>query len=1139
MRRSLSFLGHRRSAKRCRAPRPRPRSCRARQAWAVCCARETSTTPCSRSIRSPLQQLERGTAVCMQAALVRGWGATPAARAAGSRVRVAAADQASSNVLVEKALGAEARLGGWTGFHWPCEVHTTARIFTSVFALVEDDIRGVIHHALSLSLGSSLCVFRRALRDEVSSRRIHIVHGCPPLAAKRRRDAVLQLFAQRGGDVARKRFLLETLANGHWDRDDIDVYIQGDAPSHESVVRTLSNGLVSALLGRNFKCYPRHRWTGADEALDAVGLLQRVHGLRWTTFSRWLRMLEEHVHGSELRGHRDRDDGAAGDERCVELPIMDGVGDAQGGPAAAETMPGAQAAAPPASWAAQNAASRRVAGAWWAAEPAHKIIVMRMVMEPLREMLARRLRIGGRAWASKQAEAAAAAARAGAPPMRRWPATVCASNELEETCLQQTRRLLEDGEQWELVPRKHWTRRARCLITRMLIRLSCRVEKDHMRPHRGFPYCLFATDGRNQRDGRLLARPVCMRDRLATEFFRIADGDMNNKRALAWLDTVSALVHVDTATIEKNHASIRRWLLMRGHQTHTMSFPSLSAEWTDQQVRLASNMMPRRRGQAAEATVESARRGRGTKRRRGGGGAYRAFLSAALRERGQRLCQPFVAAGLAREYRGLSAAAKAALRSRGSEATRRWRGRHGAPGFSAFGSPRDLRKSRRAARLAHARGVHQRQRALEIALGVGGALVPANAAPCGYTDAAFREGLRTRRAENAFDGAVVKADDARQAEELTQWQQAEGQRVLSRLLGVGRSRFPDELLPQDAFMVEPSTHVNVVRVQLQAAMRAENAVAGLSQRENSNLREAMLEAWQRWHAVIMEEDAPPLNAFDDTPNVQPSECRVAGVCVCSLAGRFLKRLRVCFLSAIKAWWPIGSDARKRGSEGYAVLHVAREPRAGVEGAPRHADAPTAVRAPDGFWLCVGHVRLSPWGMTFAMGERDDGFPTEEPSSSTVDAMARVTIKLVCEYFVDWDFLLLLDCEDAWAVSLYEMDDSATLVADLQPNRCDLRRVQPPVEFWPPRMRRRGGGGGPGPRGGREAPLRVGDIVEPAGDEDPASSEDDGGGRDEAGHDGGGSDAEGRVDADIELLGGDAPMLDEPAEAERAERLVEP
>jgi hypothetical protein len=148
---------------------------------------------------------------------------------------------------------------------------------------------------------------------------------------------------------------------------------------------------------------------------------------------------------------------------------------------------------------------------------------------------------------------------------------------------------------------------------------------------------------------------------------------------------------------------------------------------------------------------------------------------------------------------------------------------------------------------------------------------------------------------------VVKADDARQAEELTQWQQAEGQRVLSRLLGVGRSRFPDELLPQDAFMVEPSTHVNVVRVQLQAAMRAENAVAGLSQRENSYLREAMLEAWQRWHAVIMEEDAPPLNAFDGTPNVQPGECRDVCVCLCSLAGRFLKRLRVCFVSAIKAW----------------------------------------------------------------------------------------------------------------------------------------------------------------------------------------------------------------------------------------------
>ena len=179
------------------------------------------------------------------------------------------------------------------------------------------------------------------------------------------------------------------------------------------------------------------------------------------------------------------------------------------------------------------------------------------------------------------------------------------------------------------------------------------------------------------------------------------------------------------------------------------------------------------------------------------------------------------------------------------------------------------------------------------------------------TDAAFREGLRARREQSTFDGAVLKADNARRAEELTRWQQAEGQRMLPRPLGVGRSRFPDELLPQDAFVVEPSTHVNVVRVQLQAAMRAENTVAGLSQRENSNLCEALLEAWQRWHAVLMEEDAPPLSSLGATPSIQPSECRDAGVRVCSLAGRCLKRLRMCFLRAIKVWWPIGSDARKR------------------------------------------------------------------------------------------------------------------------------------------------------------------------------------------------------------------------------------
>ena len=1077
----------------------------------------------------PLQQLERGTALCMQAALVRGWGATPAATAAYSRVRVAAADQASSNVLVEKALGAETRLGGWTGFHWPCEVHTTARICSSVFSLVEDDIRGLIHHALSLSQGSSLCGFRRALRAEIRSRTIHILQGCPPMAAQRRRDAALQLFAARGGGVVRKRFLLETLANGHWDRDDIDVYIEGDIPSRESVVRTLSNGLVSALTGRGFKIYPRHRWTGADEALDGVGLLQCIHRLGWMTYARWLRLMDAGGHAAEPPSQRG--DCEVGGDRCLVLPILDCLPeDTRDGAAAAAVLAGAQAAAPPASsWAAQNAASRRVAGAWWSSEPAHKILVMRIVMEPLREMLASRLHLGGRAWVGHQAESAAAVAKRGAPPKRTWPAQVCASNELEERCLQLTRLLLEDGHQWELIPRVHWTRRTRCLITRMLIRLACRVEKDHMRPHRNFPYCLFPIVGRTQRAEMLLERPVCLRDRLASEFFRIANGDMQNTLALAWLDAVSALVHVDTATIEKNHASIRRWLMMRGHQTHTMGLSSLSAEWTNQQVRLANKAMPRRRAQVADAATDSARQGRGTKRRRGGGGAYRAFVSSALRERGQRLGQPNVAAGLAREYSGLHAAARAAFSSRGSEATRRWRGGHGAPGFSAFGAPRDLRKSKRAARLAHARGVHQRQQALADALGHDGALVPKRAAPCGYIDESFREGLRARRAQYTFDGAVTKADDARRAEELTRWQRAEGQLMLSRLIGAGRSRFPAELMQLDALVVEPSTYVTVIRVPLQTATHAENAVAGLSQRENNNLREAVLEAWQRWHAVIMEEDAPPLNSFDTTPNIQPSECREAGVCLCSLAGRCLKLLRKCFLRALKCWWPFGSDARKRVVAGYAVLHVAREPRGGVEGAPRHAQARAPVPVADDFWLCVGHVRLSPWGLTFATAEPVDGGTIDGPSSSAVDPMARASIKMRYEYFIDLDFLMTLDCEDAWTVALYEMDDSATLVAFMQPTRCDIRRVEPPVQFWPPRGRRRGGGGGPG--GGRAVPLRIDDILAPLGDEGAASSDGDGGAREDAGHDGGGSDAEGRVDDEVELLGGYAPMLDEPAEAD--------
>ena len=166
------------------------------------------------------------------------------------------------------------------------------------------------------------------------------------------------------------------------------------------------------------------------------------------TYARWLRLMDAGGHAAEPPSQRG--DCEVGGERCLVLPILDCLPeDTRDGAAAAAVLAGAQAAAPPASsWAAQNAASRRVAGAWWPSEP-----VMRIAMEPLREMVAGRLHPRGRAWIGHQAESAAAVAKRGAPPNRTWPAQVCASNELEERCLQLTRLLLEDGHQWELIPR--------------------------------------------------------------------------------------------------------------------------------------------------------------------------------------------------------------------------------------------------------------------------------------------------------------------------------------------------------------------------------------------------------------------------------------------------------------------------------------------------------------------------------------------------------------------------------------------------------------------------------------------------------------------------------------------------------------
>ena len=132
-----------------------------------------------------------------------------------------------------------------------------------------------------------------------------------------------------------------------------------------------------------FEAYPRHRWTGADLAIDRCGLLESVHGLGSATYARYMRLLAVVAHEPATGASAENEvlplsyasaayDGGAEDRGYGD----EGATAAEGGGAGSSTQRMGDAAA-------FNAQSRRVASAWWATKPLVSLVVMRLIIEPL------------------------------------------------------------------------------------------------------------------------------------------------------------------------------------------------------------------------------------------------------------------------------------------------------------------------------------------------------------------------------------------------------------------------------------------------------------------------------------------------------------------------------------------------------------------------------------------------------------------------------------------------------------------------------------------------------------------------------------------------------------------------------------
>lgn len=139
----------------------------------------------------------------------------------------------------------------------------------------------------------------------------------------------------------------------------------------DEVERILWTDVVMSICGHQPFCWPRHRWTGFDKALQDVGLLACIHGLLEPAYHEFLRL--------QFGGHKDFAYGGDGD--AAEADVEDARGD-QG----------------PASFAQTNKANRGKAAAWLETQPAADMFFMRKALQPVMSYLREELAMAGNTW---------------------------------------------------------------------------------------------------------------------------------------------------------------------------------------------------------------------------------------------------------------------------------------------------------------------------------------------------------------------------------------------------------------------------------------------------------------------------------------------------------------------------------------------------------------------------------------------------------------------------------------------------------------------------------------------------------------------------------------------------------------------
>eukprot|EP00971_Amphidinium_carterae_P110152 2182108-Amphidinium_carterae.2 len=541
---------------------------------------------------NPVYALHRNSAANLMKCLNRSSAISSASQNFRLKVRNVVIDQGAANLLAEKVM--EDERVDWQWLLKPCEVHILSTCHKKVFnTLMAEDITGMIRTSLCIGCCGKMVTWRKALEDEIKSRLV-IRRGSAGPGAAAHRVGVLGVYLDKDKDALVRHMLLQSVANGDWSNtSEVQHWVPVDMPMPDSdqVAKIVTSSLMLALASHIPATYPRHRWTGAPEAITDLGLLFAIHNLVvpvWSRFCRYCGTEKPHSLASDLTTnppvlpysssmHVPPHDVSADHAEDMNPDTSEGVDANHDGP----------------SFALHNAKMRSDATSWLQTDASvlvGKMLLMRIMVAPLADMLQRQLLMAGETWeTSERAKVAKAmldplVSDADALCRRSFRLTVAANGELEESFHNKIVNIFDSKHIWSLFTVGTARMWFRALSFKLVAKAGASVFQLVTIPHKQFPICLWKMVSDPSIGARLAAMPNCLKDPYSLRLAELFP-DYAGRTCRAILLAHAHTAMTDISQIECKHASLRRTLTIGSVQTWKMGLGLCSAYWVYQSCR--------------------------------------------------------------------------------------------------------------------------------------------------------------------------------------------------------------------------------------------------------------------------------------------------------------------------------------------------------------------------------------------------------------------------------------------------------------------------------------------------------------------------------------------------------------------------